>query len=158
MPSKQQSILIGGVVVGILSTSVIGLINLICCAGVIIGGMAGVWHYTSTHGLTIEASEGAVIGALSGVLGAIIAGILTYILMTLGLDIAQNIQQSILENYGGNLSAEELEAMQGGTGPLVYALGVLFNVVVYAIFGAIGGAIGASVFKKGSASESGPAI
>jgi hypothetical protein len=155
MPNRTQSVLIGGIVAGILSTSVLGIINIFCCAGVIIGAVVGVWHYTQEHRLTIPSGQGALIGALCGVVGALIAGVLNQILVVIGLDFATAMQESMIENLG--MSADQLEQMrqmqeaQQGGGVWVI-LGILFNAVLFAVFGAIGGAIGASVFQKGGAS------
>lgn len=151
MPSRTQSILIGGLVVGILSTSVLGFINVLCCAGVIIGAMVGVWHYTEEHQLTIEASQGAIIGALAGIVGAIIAGILNQLLIFIGLDFMSGWREIMMQQFGGGMGSEEMpEFNPGQMGAMVMLLGMVFNIVLYAIFGAIGGAIGASVFQKGN--------
>jgi hypothetical protein len=152
MPSRTQSIFIGGLVVGLLSTSVLGLINLACCAGVIIGAMVGVWHYTEEYQLTIPSGQGALIGALAGILGAIIAGILNQILVAAGLDFAAGFRETLMQMSNMEMTPEQMEAMeqqaQQGNWFLMLA-GTLFSMVLYAIFGAIGGAIGASVFQKG---------
>ena len=58
MPDKQQSIILGGIVAGILSTSYLGFLNLLCCMGIIIGALVAVWHYTDTHELTIPSGTG----------------------------------------------------------------------------------------------------
>jgi hypothetical protein len=153
MPNRTQSVLIGGLVAGILSTSVLGIINILCCAGVIIGAVVGVWHYTGEHQITIPSGQGALIGALCGVVGALIAGVLNQVLVVIGLDFATAMQESMVQNLG--MSADQLEQMrqmqeaqQGGA--LWVILGTLFNAVLFAVFGAIGGAIGASVFQKGN--------
>ncbi len=152
MPSRTQSILIGGLVVGLLSTSVLGLINLLCCAGVVIGAVVGVWHYTEEHRLTIPSSQGAIIGALCGVVGALIAGVLNQLLIVIGLDMAIALQESLMRNFG--MSAEQMEQMremQAQQGNILWAIvGTLFNMVLFAVFGALGGALGASIFQKGS--------
>lgn len=152
MPNRTQSVLIGGLVVGLLSTSVLGLINLLCCAGVIIGAMIGVWHYTEEHQITIPSGQGALIGTLCGVVGAVVAGVLNQILIVIGLDFAQAMQESMVQNFG--MSADQLEQMQqmqgSQQGSLLWIIGgTLFNMVLFAVFGAVGGAIGASVFQKG---------
>lgn len=159
MPSRTQSILIGGLVAGILSTSVLGLINILCCAGVIIGAVVGVWHYTEEYKLTIPSGQGALIGALCGVVGALIAGVLNQVLVVLGLDFATAMQESMMRNFG--MSADQLEQMrqmqeaqEGGV--LWVILGIFFNMALFAIFGAVGGAIGASAFQKGDASSAEP--
>lgn len=160
MPSRTQSILIGGLVTGILSTSVLGMINILCCAGVIIGAMAGVWHYTEENSLTIPSSQGALIGALCGVLGAVIAGVLNQILIAIGLDFGTAMQGQFMRNLG--MSAEQLEQMQQmqeaqQQGNWLWTIGgTLISMVLFAVFGALGGAIGASVFQKGDEQPGSP--
>ncbi len=151
MPSRTQSILIGGLVVGILSTSVLGLINLACCAGVIIGAMVGVWHYTEEHQLTIPSGQGALIGALAGLLGALLAGIFNQMLVAAGLDFAAGFRETIMQMSSMQMSPEQMEQMQQaqeGSWVMMIA-GTLSSMIIFAIFGAVGGAIGASVFQKG---------
>lgn len=156
MPSKQQSIILGGVVAGLLSTSYLGLINLLCCAGVIIGALVAVWHYTDTHGLTIPAGQGAVIGLLAGLVGTVISLILNYILIEMGIRSDQAITQFILNTFGSNMPPEQYDAMveqmNADLTLSAYLANGLFAAVVSLVFGAIGGAIGASVFKKGEES------
>jgi len=151
MPSKTQSILIGGLVVGLLNTSVLQVTAVLCCAGVIIGAMTGVWHYTTTYQLTISAGQGVLIGVLAAVLGAVIAGLLNYVLALAGLDVLNQIAMNAIE--GANLPPEQAdmfrEQMAAGTSVGAMLVGLVTNAVVFAIFGAIGGAIGASVFKRG---------
>jgi len=153
MSDKTQSILIGGAVVAVLSTSYIGFINCLCCAGVIIGAMTAVWHYTNTNSLTIPAGEGAVIGLLAALMGAVLAMLVNYILISLGIRSDQVIVEFILNRFGDQMPIEQVEAMEDQLDASLnfgsYLTNGLIGMVVSTIFGAIGGAIGASVFKKG---------
>lgn len=154
MSPKQNSMLIGGLVVGLLSTSYLGLINLLCCAGVIIGAMTAVWHYTSTQQLTIESGDGAVLGVGAAVVGTILSQILNYtIIRPLGL----GFESGMMDFMSQYMSPEQMEQMQAQAaqsetlGSIL--IGLVIGLVVSSIFGAIGGAIGAAVFKKGSDEE-----
>lgn len=155
MPNRTQSVLVGGLVVGILSTSVLSFINILCCAGVIIGGVVGVWHYTTTHQLTIRSEQGALMGALAGATGAVLAVVLNQLLIAIGLDFGMANTGEFMQQFGQELSPEQrnlVERFQSGQLGLLLTIGAtLFNMVLFAIFGAIGGAIGASVFQKGDA-------
>ncbi len=154
MPSKTQSILLGGLVVALLSTSYLGMINLLCCAGVILGAMVSVWHYTNENELTLTSGQGAGIGVLAGIAGAIIAVGLNYLLEMLGLPSSEQISQDIQSMFiPDNMDPEQLEQMQQQqeqfNTPAMRGISMAIGVLVSAIFGAIGGAIGAAVFKKG---------
>ncbi|MFB6247539.1 MAG: hypothetical protein ABEL97_03120, partial [Salinibacter sp.] len=49
------------------------------------------------------------------------------------------------------MSPEMMQQFQGGGGIAMFLVGLGFSVVLYAIFGAIGGAIGAALFGEESA-------
>lgn len=153
MPSKTQSILIGALTVGILSTSYIGLINFACCLGVILGALVAVWHYTSTNSLTLTAGSGAGLGALAGVGGALIAAVLNYLLALAGLDATAVMNDWIIGQFGDQMQPEQIADMreQQANAKTIGGIfqGLLFSVPLFALFGAIGGAIGSRIFKKG---------
>lgn len=159
--SKGQSVFLGALVAGVLSTSYLGFINLLCCLGVIIGALVAVWHYTNTYALTIAAGEGAGLGALAGALGAVISGVLTLALVPLGLDTNTILADFFVENFADQLDPEQLaeleEQLAAGTTPGSLLVGTLLGAGISAIFGAIGGAIGAALFKKGPRSAPGEA-
>jgi hypothetical protein len=155
MPSKTQSILLGGLVIGLLSTSYLGFINIFCCAGIILGAMVSVWHYTNENMLTIQAGQGAAIGALAGIVGGLVALALDQVVGLVGLPSSQEMQQQIQQMFmPSNLDPEQMEEIQRQqeqfNSPMFKVIGSVIGMAVSAIFGAIGGAIGASVFKKGS--------
>jgi hypothetical protein len=154
MTPRQQSILIGAAVTGVLSTSYLGFINALCCLGVIIGGLVAVQQFTSRTGTSIESGDGAVVGALSGVGGAIIGAILDRALRPFGLDsqtISQDMMQGMMQGMEGQQGMPSMmEQFQGGGGggALVLLVSIVFNAILYGIFGAIGGAIGAALFGE----------
>jgi uncharacterized protein YybS (DUF2232 family) len=152
MPSKQQSIVLGGVLIGILSTSYLGLINMLCCAGVIIGALVAVWHYTSQNELTISGGQGAAMGVMAALLGWAIAFVLNFVLIKAGIRSDQAISQFILDKVGSNMPPEQYDQMLQQMEQEVtfgkYFLNSLIGLGLSAVFGAIGGAIGAAVFKK----------
>lgn len=155
MPDQKQSILIGAAVTAALSTSYLGLINCLCCAGVVIGSLVTVWHYTSRYDLTIEAGRGAVMGLVAAAVGAVISLLLNYLLLQVGLGGQEVIVQSIMEAFSGYVSPEQMEMMreqmeaQRDVSFGAYLINGLVTVFVFALVGAVGGAIGAAIFKKG---------
>lgn len=160
MSTKQQSILLGGVVAALLSTSYIGFINCLCCLGVIIGAVTAVWHYTETNQLTIRPGEGAVMGLVVGALGAFIAIFLNYALIKAGVRHDAAIVDLMLQNFGDALDPAQYDQLAAQRDEEVsfvpHFVNGLLSVAVSAVFGAIGGAIGASLFKKGD--EGAPAV
>jgi len=147
MTPRQQSILIGAVVTGILSTSYLFFINILCCLGVIIGGAVATQQYTRRTGGAIESGEGAVLGALAGAGGAVLQPLLNWALRPFGLGV-RDISMSMMEGMQGQpgMSPEMMQQMQSDPGMGAILFNLVVGVVVYAIFGAIGGAIGTAIF------------
>ena len=85
MPDSKQSILLGALVTGLLSTSYLSYINLLCCLGVIAGALVAVWHYTDTNELTIPTGKGAGLGAMAAMGGTVIAVVLNLVLLQMGI-------------------------------------------------------------------------
>jgi hypothetical protein len=160
MPSKTQSIFLGGVVAAIVAVifSVIQIPFLSGCMGCLAylaAGLVAVWHYAESHTLTVLGGTGAGMGAGAGVVAGVVVSLLTFALWTTGLipSPTESIDQAIAT---GVLPAGQAEAARGIAGSPVFYVGyaVLFA-VIGAIFGAIGGAIGASVFKRGGGTSGG---
>ncbi len=165
MTPRQQSILVGAVVIGILSTSYLSFINVICCLGVIIGGVVATQQYTTRASAAgkspaLTAADGAVLGSLAGVGGAVLGPLFDRALRPLGLD-SQTISRDMVEQWmqgmegQQGMSPEMMQQLQGEGSMMMFIGGLLFNIVLYAIFGAIGGAIGASLFGNDASDGSG---
>lgn len=147
MTPRQQSILVGALVAGVLSTSYLAFINVLCCLGVIIGGAVATQQYASRGGGPVASGDGAVLGALAGVGGAILSQVLNRILRPLGLGMQEIVMSWMEGMQGQGMSPEMMEQMQssgGGMGAMLFNL--VIGLVLYAIFGAIGGALGAAFF------------
>ncbi|MDA0875553.1 MAG: DUF4199 family protein, partial [Bacteroidetes bacterium] len=153
MPDTKQSLILGALVSGILSTSYLSLINVLCCMGVIAGALVAVWHYTETNELTISTGKGAGMGAMAAIGGAIIAMVLNLVLIQMGIRHDLAMVEFMMNRLGDSMPPEQLESMEAQLeapfeiGP--YLLNGVLGTGISAIFGAIGGSIGAKVFKKG---------
>ena len=133
---------IAGIAMALLSNlPVIYLGNCLACLWLWSGGIFGAWIYSrSEHSIT--SGQGAVIGVVGGLIGAIIGAVLSTILGGTGLS-------SLLGSQLGN--AQELFGTAAGSFALagtLSLLGLMFNIFIYPLFGAIGGAIGGIIFGK----------
>ncbi len=173
MSPKFQSIILGGLITAILgsalgigaqSSQVLGI--LACCFPGIVGALISVWHYTTNNALTLTSGEGAGVGALTGLIGYLLTIPLSFILSMVGIipspfDTEAQIQaardrfQDQLDS--GQISQEQFEQMVETTAQFATPTMILgfmaLALVVYAVIGAAGGAIGASMFKKGGPIE-----
>lgn len=131
--------LVGALVMVVLTqVPILNLINCLICAGLWIGGIVAVWFYRRQTGQAVTGGQGAVLGAVAGLLGAVIGSIVGAI-------------------FGGALIASMIAADPTGTagdalggfvgGGAMSLIGFFFNVILYPLFGAIGGAAYASIAK-----------
>ena len=131
---------------------------MLCCLGVMTGAAVGVWHYTSSHQLTISSGDGASLGASAALIGLGISLILNFILMKIGLG-SDTVFTSFFQSFMGDMmTAEQLEQFeqqleqqrQQSFLEYLFNVGTLLNVVIFPLFGAVGGAFGASLFRYGA--------
>lgn len=160
MPDKKQSILIGAIVSLVLALPYLSLINCLCCAGAIIGGLVAVWHYTDTHKVTIETGQGALMGCIAAATGFFASIFVNYFLLAIGFGAGQEIMMDfMMENFGASMSPEQLEQFEAAAEQEPSFVGQFFTGLIFtvlgSIFGAVGGAIGAAVFKKGGSASTG---
>jgi hypothetical protein len=148
MPDKKQSIILGGLVVGLLSTSYLGMINQACCLGVLIGAALSVWHYTTENDLTLKTGTGAGMGSLAALFGWGLATVLTWALTLVGIGADKFTKRGVIEGMEAQLPPEQADVIIPVMEDyffVVYIVGILS----FALFGAIGGAIATKMFKKG---------
>ncbi|MEZ4698850.1 MAG: hypothetical protein R2834_00860 [Rhodothermales bacterium] len=150
----MQSILLSGVASGVLVTlmaniPVVG--GCLCCLAYIGAGVMSTWHYTNTNELTIAGGTGAGMGALTGLIASIVSSILGFISSKLGLTPTMEEAFRQLEE-SGQMPPEQLDVIMGLVDNPMFYVGILFvGMIVGAVLGTAGGAIGASAFKKGGA-------
>ena len=167
MPSKTQSILIGALVYAVvgavmsfiatsggMATAALGGCG--ACLAAFAGPMVGVWHYVSTNKLTIPAGSGAGLGAVTGLAGGVLAYGLTQLLRVINIlptvAEAAELQRQMMIDMGVDAAEVDAQLAAGSamSGPVAE---IAISVIGGLIIGAIGGAIAASVFKKGEADD-----
>ena len=164
MPSKVPSIAIGVAAYVVLSVilsfvgqgamgnqavsialGALGCVLLLGCAA------AAVWHYTTTHALTLAPGQGAGMGALVGLIGAVIGGVIGYAMIAAGLS-PDPMEAARAQMEGQGMSEEEIEqAMQFAGAFSSPLIGIATSSVIGLLGGALGGVLGAVMFKRGDA-------
>ena len=168
MSSKLTSVMIGGLASALIGTlfsatgqmanppgeqNPVGIIlGILGCLTMFTSGIIAVWHYTGEHSLTLTGGQGVKLGALAGIAYGVIITLLSRILMAINVTPDQNdILQQLEES--GTLDTPGAEIALGMTEFFMGWGGVAFAIVLGAITGLIGGAIGAAIFKRGSENE-----
>lgn len=159
-PNKLKAVAIAGAVMTLLSvTPLVSIINLFCCAGVIIGAAAGVYTYNRdviNLGRILEIKDGVMIGILGGIITAIIY---TGFFLSIQLFSEGNMfteMSSDLEKFGMPVSPEYYQVMDHfndetrkyGFSPTLTGVTLLLNLIVYPLFGGLGGLLTANLLRK----------
>src|SRR5512136_2122581 len=126
--------LIGGVLLGILSSlPVISAFNCVCCAWVIGGGVLAAYLYVKDSPVPVTLGRGVGLGLLTGVIGSVVSALfyipLHLVLRRSGMGIVEQMKQSM--SQVPNLPPETrqmLESLSSGEGLsiAVYAIGFIF--------------------------------
>ena len=159
-PSKFAPVLVSSAIMVILSIfPVLNLINLVCCAGIIIGGAAGTYYYSrqlEKNGQVLQNKDGMMIGLLSGIIAAVFYVIFsTFIIMATKQNPVE-IVYKMTEQYGFQLPPESEKVLQQvndeysehGFSFLVIGMELFTRIVSNCIFGPLGGILAASLINK----------
>jgi hypothetical protein len=138
---NTKNILITGLVGAVITLALtnipfVNLINCVICAGFWLGPLFAVWMYKRMTG-TLSMKEAVWVGVTSG----LIAGIIGFLLSFAGLAGAAGIINQI-NAISSSADQIDLGGIEGAIGNVVLTLfGVIFDIIVGAIAGLIGGAI-----------------
>lgn len=159
-PSKFAPVLISSSIMIILSLfPVLNLINLICCAGIIIGGAAGTYYYAKQldkAGQTVQNKDGIMIGLLSGIISAIVYVILSTLITMIAKQNPVELVYQMTQQYGFNIPPESENILkqifndynQNGFSFFMIGAQLISTMVSNCIFGPVGGLLAASMYNK----------
>ena len=152
---KFKAALMGGGLFGLIAAlPYIGMLNAVCCALYIGGGVLAVYLYLKGQASFEQATygDGAIVGILAGAIGGVVVTVVGALVLSLGLgpdagDPAEAFAQ--LEQMGIELP-QVLRDLVGADGVSASMLGtqLVVNVVTFAIFATIGGLVGVAIFRK----------
>ncbi|MFC2093303.1 hypothetical protein ACFLSV_05325 [Bacteroidota bacterium] len=159
-PNRLMPVIFGALVMTLISTfPLLNLINVLCCAGIMLGGFAGVFFYNKQirdTSIELTTKDGGIIGLLCGIISAVLVSGIN-LLMVLFSDVNPITEAyALLEKFGQQLPQEVNETMDKfsdefnkyGFSPTLSVLSLIINLVIYPLFGAIGAMIGVSILKK----------
>jgi hypothetical protein len=149
---------IGGIVMGVLSSlPIVAAGNLCCCLWIIGGGAVAAYLFQQNQTTPIMPGDGALVGLLAGLIGAFVQLVVSIPVGILVAPMERAMLQRVIE-IAGTMPPEMRDAIeryantegQGGIGLMIIkqVVGLMFYLVVGAIFSTLGGLLGALVFKK----------
>jgi hypothetical protein len=150
----------GFLVMTIISIApLINFINLFFCAGIVLGGVAGVLSFNKqlvVLNLPLTFKDAVLIGILSGVLSAV--AVSGFNIMTLMYSHVNPVNESIkmLGDFGKNMPPEVTRQLDKlaqefdkyGYSPTLAIFTFISNLFIYPLFGAIGSLITATVINN----------
>jgi hypothetical protein len=161
MPEKQSKLMpaiYGGTIIGIISgVPFLSLINCLCCAGIMFGGVMAVFFYKKDlppDNPTFTNSDAVALGALAGLFGAVISNIITGILFVTVGNIAgkalYDIFMGLYDSLGilDKMPPDAVEQMERGMMDSGLSVtNIVLSFILYPVFGLLGGLIGYAMFK-----------
>jgi hypothetical protein len=154
--SYTQPALIGGVVLGVLSALPLigGIGNACCCLWVVVGGVVAAYLLQMNRSTAITPADGLLVGLLAGLIGA---GVHTVISIPLDLLLGP-AERAMAQRFIEMAPPEVRDTVEPWIGRdreltgaffiVGHIVGLMFWACVGAIFGSIGGVLGAAIFKK----------
>jgi uncharacterized membrane protein YeaQ/YmgE (transglycosylase-associated protein family) len=149
MSDRLQPALWGGVFIGVLSAlPLVNAGNCCCCLWVILGGALAAYLRQQNSPYQIDAAEGALVGLMAGLVGAVVGSIVAVPLQMMAGPFQQQMIERIL-SQNPDVTPEMRDMMQRLTATSgLWIVGLIISLVVYSIFGVLGGLLGVAVFKK----------
>jgi hypothetical protein len=120
--------------------------NCVICMWLWGGGILGAWLYPRFDEATpaVTPGRGAIIGVVSGLIGALLA---TLVSALFSGSAAQDIQNALTQVQITDPEVERMLESVSEPGTIILVT-FLFSIILYPLFGAIGGAIGGMIFGR----------
>jgi hypothetical protein len=159
-PSKFTPIIISTAIMTVISAVPgLNLINVLCCAGIIIGSFSGTAFYAkklAADGSVVQFKDGAAIGVFSGILTAFLVTIFNTLITMISSQNPVPEVYKLFDQFGYPLppEAEKLlktvsdEYNKHGFSITITIINLVADLIFFPLFGFLGGIIAASVFGK----------
>jgi hypothetical protein len=148
MSDRLQPALWGGLFIGVLSAlPLVGAVNCCCCLWVLVGGGLAAYLRQQNTPYQIDAAEGAIVGLMAGALGGIVSSVLSIPIQLMAGDM-QNQWIEELVSSNPEFTPEMRDMLARFTSSGAHLIGAIVSVVVFSVFGLLGGLLGVAIFKK----------
>lgn len=155
--SKRKSVLIAAAITTLLGF--VGYSYIFLCIHYVIGGVAAAGHFANRHRITVSSLTGAKLGAVAAFCGMLIFYVafpLWYLPSVPEEQWTELREQVIKQAYesGQPEAAEAAGSLFTSDNVPMFLVGILVVLTLASLLlGALGGVIGASLFKKGPAAR-----
>lgn len=147
-PGMLMPALVGGVTAGVLTA--VPFFGCLCCLWIVGGAMLATYLLARNSPLPLRPGDGALVGILSGIVAAFVDAVVSLPFQSWNKEVVRRFMDQFSEFSKEMPSGWEtwLERTSAGFSPAWFLLGLVFAVIVYGAFGALGGIIGVSLFGK----------
>jgi len=148
--SRHQPALLGGLLIGVLSSlPIIKAGNACCCLWVVSGGLLTVYLQQQAKPEPVETGDAVVGGLIAGLVGgliAIVVGYLEFVALGSVINVGDQVRQALDQNPQVPADLRDMIVnLVSGKG---VALLAVFQLPVYAVFGMLGALLGTALFRK----------
>ncbi len=149
---KFKAALMGGGIFGVLAAlPYINMLNVLCCALFIGGGVLAAYSYMKDQPRPEKApyGDGALVGLIAGAIGGVVTTIVGALVLASGLGPDMGDPGAALEQAGIELP-DMVRDMMGvdGVSPAMLGTQLVMNVILFGIFATLGGLVGVAIFHK----------
>jgi hypothetical protein len=153
MGGRVQPALLGGLVIGVLSTlPVISMANACCCIWVIGGGALAAWLLQQNQSDPITGADGALIGLMAGIVGAFIGAVLMIPVEIWFGPIQRQWIERMMQGQA-DVPPQFMEMLNRPMSAATILADLIFRLVAYVIFGMLGGVLGVALFRRKAAPD-----
>ena len=148
---RHQPALLGGLLIGVLSSlPIVQAGNICCCLWVVCGGLLTVYLQQQDKAEPVETGDAVLGGLIAGLVGAVIVACVSYVKML----VLGPLVQGAMEQVRAQLDSQPdvppgvrdfVMSMMSGRGVVAMAL---LQLPVYAVFSMLGALLGLAFFRK----------
>jgi hypothetical protein len=146
---RHQPALLGGLLIGVLSSLPVVKIANCCCLWVIAGGLLTVYLQQQAQAEPVETGDAVVGGLIAGLVGgliAIVVGYLEFVALGSMFNVADQVRQALDQNP--QMPADIRDMIVNLVSGKGVALLAFIQLPVYAVFGMLGALLGTALFRK----------
>ena len=154
-PDKFVPALYGGVIMALVSTiPFISFVNCFCCAGILLGGFLAVFFYRNNmlpDSPPLNAGDCMIVGLFAGLIGAVLGSMLSMLFLAVFGNIMGDLVVRWMHGMNIPLPEQSWKALEDASQKSVslanFFIQLFTNLVLYDVFGLLGGLIGYSIYR-----------
>jgi hypothetical protein len=146
---KHQPALLGGLLIGVLSSlPVVSVVNVCCCLWVVLGGGFVVYLQQQRTPGPVETADAVLGGLIAGLIGATISVIATTAMASMGGALMGDQFQAILDQNPDIPPEARDFFLNLASGQGVFLVMFAVTLPIYAVFSMLGSLLGLAIFRK----------